>query len=148
MNGKFPRRSAAWIFLVLGGAFLAYSAAAADSAKSPKTQLDFGVDMARRGLWSEALFRFEQASRQLPGDPRVLNNMAVAYEALGQFEKALEQYQAALKADPNNRDLRRNYSRFVEFYRSFKPDQQTDASLPEPEAEPSPPEPNPTGGSL
>jgi type IV pilus assembly protein PilF len=120
---------------LLVGAGMAQPAAAADAKKSVKTQLDFGVEMAQRGLWSEALFRFEQAGRQLPGDPRVLNNMAVAYEALGQFEKALEQYQNALKADPNNRDLRRNYSRFVEFYRAFKPDQQSDASLPLPEGD-------------
>ncbi len=105
----------------------------------PKTQLQFGVEMAKRGLWSEALFRFRQAEAQRPNDPRVLNNMAIAYEALGQFEQALQEYQEALKADPNNRDLRRNYSRFVEFYRAFKPDQQTDAALPPPTGEPGAP---------
>lgn len=99
-------------------------------APATKTQLEFGVEMAQRGLWSEALFRFRQAQAQRPNDPRVLNNLAVAHEALGQFEEALSDYQEALKADPNNRDLRRNYSRFVEFYRAFKPDQQTDGSLP------------------
>ena len=92
--------------------------------------------MAQRGLWSEALFRFRQAQAQRPDDPRVLNNMAIAHEALGQFELALQHYQDALKADPNNRDLRRNYSRFVEFYRAFKPDQQSDGTLP-PSSDPS-----------
>jgi Tfp pilus assembly protein PilF len=103
---------------------------APDAAPPTKTQLQFGVEMAQRGLWSEALFRFRQAQAQRPQDPRVLNNLAIAHEALGQFELALQHYQDALKADPNNRDLRRNYSRFVEFYRAFKPDQQTDGSLP------------------
>ena len=92
-------------------------------------QLEFGVEMAQRGLWSEALFRFRQAERHDPGNARVLNNMAVAYEALGQFEQALEYYQNAIKADPVNRDLKRNYSRFVEFYRAFQPDTQEDATL-------------------
>lgn len=92
-------------------------------------QLDFGVDMARRGLWSEALFRFRQAERLNPGDAKILNNMAVAYEALGQFEKALEHYQDAVKAAPSDEDVRRNYSRFVEFYRAFRPNQQADARL-------------------
>ncbi len=87
-------------------------------------QLDFGVKMAQRGLWSEALFRFRQAERHQPGNARVLNNMAVAYEALGQFEKALEYYQNAIKAAPGDRELKRNYSRFVEFYRAFRPDDQ------------------------
>lgn len=145
MNGPFLRTAATT--LVAGMAWLAAvsPALAADSAKSPKTQLDFGVDMAKRGLWSEALFRFQQAERQLPGDARVLNNMAVAYEALGQFEKALERYQSALKTAPNDRDVRRNYSRFVEFYRAFKPDQQTDATLPLPESDPAKTG-NPPGG--
>ncbi len=88
---------------------------------SSQAQLAFGVQMAKRGLWSEALFRFKQASRQDPGNPRILNNMAVAYEALGNFEKALDHYQEAIRSDPGNRDLKRNYSRFVEFYRAFKP---------------------------
>ena len=90
-----------------------------------ESQLAFGVEMAKRGLWNEALFRFKQASRQDPGNPRILNNIAVAYEALGYFDKALESYQEAIKADPANKDLKRNYSRFVEFYRNFKPDDPT-----------------------
>lgn len=84
-------------------------------------EISFGVKMARRGLWSEALFRFKRAAEQRPGDSKVLNNMAVAYEAIGQYDNALLAYQEALKADPNNRDLKRNYSRFIEFYQAFKP---------------------------
>jgi len=94
------------------------------------SQLAFGVDMAKRGLWSEALFRFKQANRATPGNPRILNNMAVAYEALGNFEKALDYYQEAIKADPGNKELKRNYSRFVEFYRAFKPAEPKKAAPP------------------
>ncbi len=90
-------------------------------ANDRSSQLSFGVEMAKRGLWSEALFRFKQAERLAPGDPKILNNMAVAYEALGNFEKALDYYQDAIKSDPTNKELKRNYSRFVEFYRAFKP---------------------------
>jgi Tfp pilus assembly protein PilF len=94
-----------------------------EETSSSAAQLTFGVEMAKRGLWSEALFRFKQAARSDPGNPRILNNMAVAYEALGNFEKALDFYQDAIRSDPGNRELKRNYSRFVEFYRAFKPDQ-------------------------
>lgn len=93
--------------------------------RAPETadgQLAFGVEMAKRGLWSEALFRFKQAERLRPGDPKILNNMAVAFEALGNFEKALEHYQKAITADRSNSELKRNYSRFIEFYRAFKPE--------------------------
>ncbi len=94
---------------------------------SPEAQLAFGVEMAKRGLWSEALFRFKQAARSDPANPRIINNIAVAYEALGNFERALDHYQDAIKSDPGNRELKRNYSRFVEFYRAFKPTEPDDS---------------------
>ena len=105
-------------------------------------QLSFGVEMAKRGLWSEALFRFKQASRLSPGNPRILNNIAVAYEALGNFERALDYYQNAIKADPANRELKRNYSRFVEFYRAFKPAEKPSGEEPRTAASSSPPPPS------
>jgi tetratricopeptide (TPR) repeat protein len=86
----------------------------------PASQLAFGVDMAKRGLWNEALFRFHQAEQLDPQNPRVLNNLGVAYEASGEYDKALSYYQRALKAAPENRELRANYGRFVEFYQSYK----------------------------
>jgi Tfp pilus assembly protein PilF len=89
-------------------------------APSASEELAFGVQMAQRYLWSEALFRFRQAERLEPGNIRAMNNIAVALEAIGRFEDALAAYQQALKADPNNMELKRNYGRFAEFYQSFK----------------------------
>lgn len=85
------------------------------------SQLRFGVNMAEKGLWSEALFRFEQAQR-MGGerDPQVLNNLAVAYEALGHFDDALGAYKQALALDPGNQALKNNYERFVSFYESYR----------------------------
>lgn len=105
---------------------------------SLEEQLAFGVDMARRGLWKEALFRFEQADRLAPDNGRVLNNLAVALEAAGRYEDALATYQRAIRLDPGNADLKRNYARFAEFYQSFKPPAApavppTDESSPRPE---------------
>ncbi|HYQ83120.1 MAG TPA: tetratricopeptide repeat protein [Rubrobacter sp.] len=99
------------------------------------SQLAFGVDMAKRGLWSEALFRFHQAERMEPNNPRVYNNLAVAYEATGDFDKALEYYQRALRASPENRELRANYARFVEFYQGFKPQDQKEGAAAQPSGE-------------
>lgn len=84
------------------------------------SQLAFGVDMAQRGLWSEALFRFHQAAQLDPQNARIMNNLGVAYEATGDYEKALSYYQQALKLEPGNADLKANYGRFVEFYQGFK----------------------------
>ncbi|HEX3127183.1 MAG TPA: tetratricopeptide repeat protein [Thermoanaerobaculia bacterium] len=104
--------------------FLAVVLAACGSrygrSDKPSSQLAFGVDMARRGLWSEALFRFHQAESLDPRNPRVLNNLGVAYEATGEYDKALGYYKQALQIDPNNRELRANYGRFVEFYQAFQ----------------------------
>ncbi len=99
--------------------------------KRDNEQLAFGVQMAKRGLWSEALFRFRQAEKARPGDARVLNNLAVAYEAVGLFDEALQTYQAALKVEPANRELRRNYARFIEFYQAFKPEEEPEEEEPE-----------------
>lgn len=89
--------------------------------EEPSSQIAFGVNMARQGLWSEALFRFHQAERLDPDNVHVVNNLGVAYEASGDFEAALQQYQKALRMAPENREVRANYARFVEFYQSFRP---------------------------
>jgi len=99
---------------------LAAGALAAERGPAAE-QVAFGVDMARRGLWSEAVFRFEAARRIDGADVKVLNNLAVAYEAVGRFDEALETYRAALRVDPAQRRLRQNYQRFVEFYQGFRP---------------------------
>jgi len=96
--------------------------AAADASAAAKEQLAFGVKMAQRGLWQEALFRFKQADRLDPNNSRTMNNIAVCYEAMGLFEKALEVYQEAVRMDPSNENLRQNYAHFVDFYRNFRPD--------------------------
>jgi len=98
--------------------------------------------MAKRGLWNEAIFRFSRVSKERPGDVRVLNNMAVAYEAIGQFDQALEHYKRALAGDSSNRDLRRNYAQFIEFYESLRPKTDDEAETPDSPTD-SPPESSP-----
>jgi tetratricopeptide (TPR) repeat protein len=107
------------------------------------SQLAFGVDMARRGLWDEALFRFREAERLDPGNPRIQSNLGVAYEASGQFDKALEHYQSALKLSPNDKEIRANYARFVEFYQGFKGEKTAKSAAPRTTAPPRPPAPAP-----
>ncbi|HXT20480.1 MAG TPA: tetratricopeptide repeat protein, partial [Thermoanaerobaculia bacterium] len=85
------------------------------------SQTAFGVRMAARGLWSEAFFRFQQAQRLEGGNsPRLLNNLAVASEALGKFDQALDYYKQGLQQAPGDRELKANYDRFVSFYESFR----------------------------
>lgn len=132
------------------GALAALLSALSVSAAPPALdqEITFGVKMAQRGLWSEALFRFKRAADQRPNDGRVLNNLAVAYEAVGEFDKALETYQRALQNDASNRELKSNYSRFIEFYQAFKPPEEetTSDEEVEPQTDPSPPPPSPSDG--
>jgi len=81
----------------------------------PAAQDNFGVQMARMNLWREAMFRFERAIELNPSDAQAHNNLAVAYEANGDFEKARKEYLEALKLDRSNPYIQKNYSRFVEF---------------------------------
>ena len=71
--------------------------------------------MARMNLWREAMFRFQRAVEINPSDAMAHNNLAVAYEANGDFESARKQYLEALKLDRSNEYIQKNYSRFVEF---------------------------------
>lgn len=79
------------------------------------TQTDFGVSMARQNLWREAMFRFQRAVQMNPQDAMAHNNLAVAYEANGDFENARKEYLEALRLDRSNDYVKKNYSRFVEF---------------------------------
>jgi len=83
------------------------------------SQIAFGSEVARKGLWREAQFRFEQAIAKEPNNARAHNNLAVSFEATGEFAKALEEYKKALQLDPNDNYIRRNYARFAEFYTSY-----------------------------
>src|SRR5216117_3270572 len=85
------------------------------TATPPRQQENFGVRMAQMNLWREAMFRFQRAIEINPGDAMAHNNLAVAYEANGDFEKARKEYLEALKLDKSNQYIQKNYSRYVEF---------------------------------
>jgi len=100
---------------VLATAVLLGSCSHATTTEAPRQQENFGVQMARMNLWREAMFRFQRATEITPGSALAHNNLAVAYEANGDFEKARKEYLEALKLDKSNQYIQKNYSRFVEF---------------------------------
>lgn len=81
----------------------------------PATHSNYGVEMARMDLWREAMFRFQRAVAIAPGDAMAHNNLAVACEANGDFERARKEYLEALRLDRTNSYIQKNYSRYVEF---------------------------------
>ena len=99
--------------LLLGGA--APLAAATDDERAEKENR-FGVDVARRGLWKEAAYRWRKAVELDPANARAHNNLAVGLERAGEFEEALDVYETALSLEPSNEQIRQNYELFREAY--------------------------------
>lgn len=106
--------------VVLGAAVIACGACASSGARgTARAEMREGVRAAERNYWQEALFRFEKASSIEPANTEVLNNLAVALEALGRYDEALATYKKALATGTKPIALRRNYAHFAEFYSSY-----------------------------
>ena len=80
----------------------------------------FGVEVASKGLWKEAIYRWEKAVELDPQNPKARNNLAVAYERSGKFEEALDAYESALELAPSHEQIRQNYELFREAYERKK----------------------------
>lgn len=89
-------------------------AAYADERGEARAQLEFGIAVAQKGLWQEAIFRWERAREIDPTYAAAYNNLAVAYEQEGLRDKAQEAYEKALALEPKNELIRQNYEMFRE----------------------------------
>lgn len=86
----------------------------ADVRSDARAQVDFGINVAQRGLWREAIYRWERAVEIDPKYAAAFNDLAIAYEHEGQLEKARKAYERALELEPNNAQIRQNYELFKE----------------------------------
>ena len=98
---------------VLGVAISATFAQAADR-KAAVEQVTFGIDAAKAGFWREAIYRWERAVELDPTYAAAFNNLAIAYEQAGQFEKAKQAYEKAAELDPKNSYIKQNFDLFKE----------------------------------
>ena len=103
-------RSAACTVIAVLSAFPAL----ADTRGDAKEQVAFGINVAQRGLWREAIYRWEKAVELDPSYAPAYNDLAVAYEHEGELAKAKKAYEKALELDPNNGQIRQNYELFKE----------------------------------
>jgi tetratricopeptide (TPR) repeat protein len=62
--------------------------------------LNEALALERQGDYDAALTSYKLALRDRPNDPRVLENMAIAYSRLGQQEEAIRCYRRALELEP------------------------------------------------
>jgi len=95
-------------------AVLSAASASADARKDAKAQVDFGISVAQRGLWREAIYRWEKATQIDPSYAAAFNDLGIAYEHEGQLDNARKAYEKALELDPNNQQIRQNYELFKE----------------------------------
>ena len=86
----------------------------ADAKSEAKSQVEFGINVAQRGLWREAIYRWEKATELDPTYAAAFNDLAIAYEHEGQLDKARKAYEKAIELDPNNTQVRQNYELFKE----------------------------------
>ena len=83
-------------------------------SSSSDDEIAFGIEVARRGLWNEARFRFERAVALDPDNAEAHNDLGVALEQQGEFGKAREAFERALKLAPNSIYIQQNYDLFRE----------------------------------
>ena len=98
------------VFMSLSGV----SSHAADARESAKEQVEFGIAVAAKGLWREAIYRWQRAVEIDPTYAEAFNDLAIAYEHEGDFGKARESYEKALSLEPNNAVIKQNYELFKE----------------------------------
>lgn len=88
----------------------------ADPRSEAKAQVAFGILVAQKGLWNEAVFRWEKAIAIDPTYAAAWNNLGIGYEQFGRFEEARNAYEKALVLDPGDMFIRTNYELFREIY--------------------------------
>ena len=87
-----------------------------DLRDNAREQVEFGITVAQKGLWKEAIYRWKRATEIDPTYAEAYNDLAIAYEHEGDFDQAREAYEKALSLDPNNSTIQENYDLFRETY--------------------------------
>ena len=86
----------------------------ADARGDARKQVEFGISVAQRGLWREAIYRWQRATEIDPSYAQAFNNLAIAHEQEGDLDKARAAYEKAVKLEPNNPLIRQNFDLFKE----------------------------------
>ena len=93
---------------------LAAAPVRADVREDAKKQVEFGIAVASRGLWREAIYRWQRAVEIDPSYAEAYNDLAIAYEHEGELDKARQAYEKALELAPGNQTIKQNYELFKE----------------------------------
>ena len=102
------------LVLLVAGCTVAATPLLADARGDAREQVEFGINVAQRGLWREAIYRWEKAVELDPMYAAAFNDLGIAYEHEGQLDKARKAYEKAIALEPNNSQIRQNYDLFKE----------------------------------
>jgi Flp pilus assembly protein TadD len=86
----------------------------ADARGDARQQVEFGIAVAQKGLWREAIYRWQRATEIDPSYAQAFNNLAIGLEHEGNLVKAREAYDKALRLDPTNALIKQNFELFKE----------------------------------
>jgi superkiller protein 3 len=86
----------------------------ADARDDAKKRVEFGITVAQRGLWREAIFQWQRAVEIDPTYAAAYNNLGIGYEHEGELTEARQAYERALELEPNNAMIQQNYELFKE----------------------------------
>lgn len=101
------------------------------SRSTIQKQVEFGIESAQKGLWNEAIFRWKRSLKINPYSPILHNNLAVAYETLGRYDEAAQEYEKALEYGRNRfKDIRENYEQFIAFYSVYNQNPREESETP------------------
>ncbi len=90
-----PRERMSWWHRLTGGT------TGRDGSSRAPNYLSEAIDLEARGDYANALTSYRLALRQHPDDPRVLQNIAIAFSKTGQPEEAIRHYRRALEVEPS-----------------------------------------------
>ena len=95
---------------------------AAGARDQAQKEVEFGIKVAQKGLWREAIYRWQRAVEIDPTYAAAHNDLAIGYEHEGDLEKARASYQRAMQLDPANASIKQNYDLFKEINDRTKKD--------------------------
>lgn len=107
-------RTRIWLVALL--AFSVTVPVLADRRSQAKSRVEFGINVAQKGLWKEATSIWEGAVKIDESYGAAWNNLAVGYEQLGRFAEARKAYERAMELEPKNNFIRNNHDAFREIY--------------------------------
>ena len=110
-SSRYSERNSVMALRIVACAAVAVLSAApafADARGDAKQQVAFGINVAQRGLWREAIYRWEKAVEIDPTYAAAHNDLE------GQLDKARKAYEKALDLEPNNVQIRQNFELFKE----------------------------------